>query len=382
VKNNKSFRLGWAFAALCLLSFGIFANIADAQETKCPFADDSVILYSSPTTLAKAGCAMNDAVGFQEELALVNQFLDKADSEVAKAYEKDDFPKKQYDYLSEVLRKASGQDSFVRSILVSYFKYVDCVVVAAELPESIDDIKSKGVEGLSLTLVFNANPGDLDPRKYLESEDLEILKEDDSTLIGKIRIRDGAEIKATIYFGGTILKDVDKYVIVVGSKANVEKKIERFQKTSEFVTKRLDVEGLVQENIIKEAVFAKAAGFISEKDPLTDPRAKIAVDVLSKIKGVKTRAFASKDGFKKEVVAEIADETSAQSYVDLANGSLAAVKLVATSQESLTAEQKLGLEVAGKVVFKREGSNFVANSEVSAEQIKAFLKIAKERIGK
>ena len=379
------FKRSTSWFALAILSVvALFSVRAYAQEVPCPFNDDSIIFYSSPTSLAKAGCAMNDKYSFQDELAVVNKLLDKADAEIAKHYNDEDFPKAQFDYYQKLFSEATGLNSFTRAALVSYFKYVDAVVVAAELGDSFKETKDKGAEPLSVTIVFNANPSALDARNYLSDDkrfDLKVTKEEENYMAGKATIEYDGDKKATVFFSGVKFKagDADKYAVIFGSRANTEKKAERLLKSGEFFAKRLAEPGLVDERIFKEKAFKILSEAIVETRNIEDDGIKSAIKIVDSLKAARLVVNADADGFKSELCVETTDEETTQNYVDLANGGLVVLKLAATNKDELKPEEKLGLELVNSIKVVRDGVKAKATGGVSVEQLKKLFQIVKEK---
>ncbi len=376
----------WAlFAILTAVAFCSCAAVR-AQEPVCPFNDDSIIFYSSPTSLAKAGIAMNKKYGFQDELACVNKLLDKADAELAKLYNDEEFPKEQFDYYHKLFQKATGQDSFVRGLLVSYFKYVDGVVVAVELGDSFQETKDMGADPLSLTVFFNANPSALDAREYLKDDprvSVEVTKEEENHMAGNVTIKkDDGDKLATIYFAGVKLSDCDKYAVVFGSRANTEKKAERLLKTSEFITKRLAEPGLVDERIIKEKAFKVLSEAIAATRDTDDDAIKTSIKIVDTLKAARVTVTANEDGYTSQLCVEVQDEETAQGYVDLLNGGVAVMKLAASNKKDkgeLKPEEELGLEALSTVKIERDGVKAKAKAVVSVELLRKAFAFAKEK---
>jgi len=388
--TQKSILFLSALYSAALLVIASFAQAAD--EPTCPYADDAVILYCSPVSVAKAGCAMNNKYGFKEEIACVERALDKADLELQKLRDKNDanFPAEQYDYFTKALRDVTGQASTIRALICAFYTYVDGVVVALELPEfdGSSNYAQKACEGLSLSLIFNAKPSILDPRKIVPKRDeiqLEITSEETDLTTGKLTLSNSGK-KAVVYFGGVKIKDVDKYAIVFGSKSNVAKKIDRFQKSNEFIVKRLDDSGLIDERILKTQVFETIVKAINDeeakRDRKLDDRMIAIRGVVENLKSLRFTIKADENGLKEDLNVETANEEAAQNYVDLAVGAVALAKLGAQKKDNLKEEEKFGLELLDGVNIVRDDVNFKADASISTEQLRKIFWLVKSKIDK
>ncbi|MBQ5366257.1 MAG: hypothetical protein IIU43_02115, partial [Thermoguttaceae bacterium] len=227
----------FGLALLAMASGALYAQDA----APCPFADDSVIVYHSPTTFGASGAIQevwNDS-GVQDAAKTV---FDKIDSALKEAREKETSERKKsaFDYVASIFTDATHDSSYARSVFDCYFRYVDGVVLGCEQVENIksaDDL----AKSLSLTYIINTDPSGIKIDKILKKGDeYEIVKSTDAELVGKVFIKDGGEVKGEVFFGGAKVKDMNEFVIVFSaSQGIVEKKLERFQNSAAFIANRL-----------------------------------------------------------------------------------------------------------------------------------------------
>ena len=370
-----------ALVTLGVLVLGLVSSSAFSQDSApCPFADDAVIFYGSPHLFGEACGAAARKCDFSDEIKVLEGFADQADGKIQDAINDENAPRKQLDYLIDLCKKEVAEDSTSRALVKSYIKYVDYVVLAAELPESVENVKAEFPNWLSLTLIFNTNPGGLDPRNYFDKNDVEIIREDNDALVGKLLIKDRGEVKAQVFFGGAKIKDVDKYAIVASaSLEKVEKKISRFQQSNEFVVKNL-ADGVLAKRILKRAAFEQIVKAIDESKN-DDDRVRVARGILAKVESFTSVATNDDNGFIHNIVVETTDGDTAQSINDLASGGLAAVKLAGKNKENKKAEEELGLELLDAVVITRDETSVKAQVKVDFEWIKKVTTIALEKNG-
>ena len=367
--------------ALSVFALGLACSNAYSQDSApCPFADDAVIFYGSPNLFGQACGAAARKCDFSDEIKALETLADKADGKIQSALNEEKAPRKQLDYIIDLCKKEVAEGSTSRALVKSYVKYVDYVVLAVELPENVENAKDEFPNWLSLTLIFNVNPGGLDPRNYFNKSDVEIIREDNDALVGKLLIKDHGEVKAEVFFGGVKIKDVDKYAIVASaSLEKVEKKISRFQQSNEFVVKNL-ADGVLAKRILKRAAFEQIVKAIDESKN-DDDRIRVARGILAKVESFTSVATNDDNGFIHNIVVETTDGDTAQSINDLASGGLAAVKLAGKNKENKKAEEELGLELLDAVVITRDGTSVKAQVKVDFEWIKKVTTLALEKNG-
>lgn len=347
------------------LSMSVASSLAQDGAT-CPFQDDEAIIYASPSTFAQLP-SLQSVWGTNEAQEALNAAFEKIDKAADEAIEKDDSQKDRFNYLSSFLRDAANEKSFSAATLKCYFTYVDGVVLALDVP---DEIKSPEelANGLSLTYILNANPSGLDLKKlFKEGDEFEIVKQNDKELVGKLYVKDKGELKATVYFGGTKVKDLDKYVVVFASREGVEKKLARFQDTNAFIAKRLDG-SLYLDYIFKSALFEKAAKELEKKD---DSNAKTAAGWIKKVKSFGIQAKGTEDGVCFTTTLEAVDSSSAQDFADIANGGLAVARMKVKEKTDLPKEAEVGVEILKQIVVSHEADSVgvVGSVPVKSEQI-------------
>ncbi len=380
--RTKNLLTRWTLTSFCALVFAVAPLSSNAQDAvPCPFADDSVIIMDSPNLVAKVVCSGLEKSDFSEEVASLEKELDKADQKLQDALNKGDLPRKQLDYLISFAKKDSGESSATRALLKTYARYFDYVVLAAELPEEIKDVKAELPYWLTLTVIFNENPSVIDPRKLFDANDVEIIRENDKELVGKLIIRDKGTVKAEVFFGGTKIKDVDKYAVVAAASLDkVEKKISRFQQSNEFVVNNLG-DGIFAKRTVKRAVFEKIANEVKKSN---DERAKVCYNILNGVNTLTLSAVESENGFVQKAVVEATNAENAKTFNDLAAGGLAAVKLAIKNKENKKAEEELALELLNKVELSyAEGEiNVSGQVEVGFDFLRKVVDFAKEKHAK
>ena len=352
---KSTFSHAAAFCASIILSV---ASVAFAQEAEspCPFLDDEIILYFSPSTFADVPAVQN-AWNLPEAKEASDALFAKADAEIAKGVEKAGEPlASKYNYFKSVVCDYAGTDSFTRACFESYFKCVDGVIIGFDSPEDCNDGAKALQQGLTLTYVFNENPGAIEPRKFFSEADgvVTIYKETETEVVGKLLVKDGDEVKGELFYGGAKVKDMDKCVVVLaGTKEGVEKKIERFQNTNAFITKRQDAGLLYADLIFKEKFFQKAVEAVKAKSE-NDEQAKAVVDALSKTKSFKLTANGTESGVCYAATVETTDAETAQTFADLLAGGIAVAKIQAKNNDNLDERQKFALDVLTKAEVSHE----------------------------
>lgn len=375
---RKSFVFKSCLALACVTSVLSLLNNNNANAQDCPFADDDVVVCSSPSTMAKIG-AFQDIWSMTEVQKIAKYVAGKVDESVAN--EKDEEKKAAQAYISSVLSDGSGKKSFAEAAFNCYFKYVDNIVLAVDVPENPQEPKDV-LSGITLTYVLGANPAYFDGAKLLkEGNDFEVIKNENATIVGKIFVKDNGELKATVYFGITQVKDVDKYVLVLGgSQASVEKKTSRFQNNNEFVVSRWSDEKVYFEYIVKTCVFeAVAKGLATKKD---DPNAVAAADFLKKVKSFSSKASGSDKGIVLTSTTEVVDSETAQNLCDLANGGLAVLRMKVKNAENLPKEAAIGVELLKnvEVVCNEDKTATISSLKVGVAEMKEITKIVCDKI--
>ena len=362
-------------AAICALS----VSSLRAQDVPCPFADDDVILCASPSTFAQVD-SVKDVWNLDETQNLFNKLFEKADKELAKAIEKDPSQKERVDFISSLVRNDVGESSVSKAAFFCYFKYVDGVIFAVDIPENAE--KPEDVApGVSMTYVLNSDPSNINvDRFFKEGEDFEIVKKTDKEKLAKIFVKEKGELKATIFFGETKVKDMDKYVVVfAGSQEGAEKKISRFQQTNDFIAKRADGK-LFVDHMFKTGLFETVVAKMGEKKDDFDDGAKVAYDMIQKVKSFRFQVNGDAEGICVETTLETVDADSAQTFADLANGGLAALRIKAKAEDNPSDELKFAIEILKKIeVAKGDGSVVVGKAPISAEQMKTDAKYVNEK---
>lgn len=361
----------FGLALLAMTSGALYAQDA----APCPFADDSVIVYHSPTTFGASGAIQevwNDS-GVQDAAKTI---FDKIDSALKEAREKETSERKKsaFDYVASIFTDATHDSSYARSVFDCYFRYVDGVVLGVEQVENIksaDDL----AKSLSLTYIINTDPSGIKIDKILKKGDeYEIVKSTDSELVGKVFIKDGGDVKGEVFFGGAKVKDMNEFVIVFSaSQGIVEKKLERFQNSAAFIANRLGDGKVCSEYIVKPAVFERALAELSKK---SDDRAKVACEMLKKVKSYNLKVNAVDSSLVVSSRLEAIDAEAAKSFVDLAVGAVAGAKFKIGDSKDEGA--KLALNVLNQTNFELAADEPVAvgTSTIESSVIYGALSIA------
>lgn len=349
--------------------------IAQECDSSCPFADDEIILYSSPSTASKIS-AFKEVWGSREVQDVAKIVANKIDESLEN--EKDEVKKSALNYLASVLCNASNTKSFAEAAFNCYFRYVDGVIVALDIPEKIEDPKN-GLSGLSLTYILNADPSTFDVNKFVkETEDYEVIETTGKEKKCKFFVKEGGEIKATVFAGMAEVKDLNKYVIVVATTQEVlEKKIARFQATNEFVVNRMNDNMIYVDYIIKKGVFKRVAEKLEEGN---DPNAKIVHGFVEKVNAFRFQAKGVENGVTFTSFVETSDEETAKNLCDLANGGLAVARLKVQEDCNLPQEAEIGVELLKKIKVTRDSNSTVGSLNITVEELKQFAKIVCAKI--
>lgn len=370
----KSNRLSKICASLVLIFAASTVVNAQEAEVPCPFNDDEVILYFSPSILAQT-TAVQKVVGSEDFQNTLKKAFDKADAAFESEKDKDATKKVGVEYLASLMRDAASEKSVSRAAFNCYFRFIAGVVLAADLPENGKD-PADYLAGLSLTYVLNFDPCSLEVSKFMEEgKDFEVVKYDSKETIGKIFVREGDELKTTVFFGVTKIKDFDKYAFVLaGTKEGVEKKISRFQGTNVFFAKRAD-EGAYAEYIFKPGFFNDAAKKLAEKG---DDQAKAISGIVGKVDTLRMKSKGIENGINLTITLNAKDAETARTISDLANGGLAVVRLKAGDAEKLPAEAKMVVDLLTKteVVLKDNETALEYSLDVPTNVLQTLTKAA------
>ena len=182
-------------------------------------------------------------------------------------------------------------------------------------------------------------------------------------------IKDKGEVKETLYFGGTAIKDVDKYAIIVAKDLeNLEIKLERFQQSNEIVMSNLEA-GTLSKRLIKRHVFETIVSVLESAD-IDDERVMTAINAISKLRTVSLVVTPSDYGFVSNFTVETTDADTARMFKDIAAGALAAVKLAGQSKADKSDKDELGLALLNNVGIFNEGPFVSIKTEFTFEWIK------------
>lgn len=367
------------FLSACALGVGLLAasfatpNRVAAQE--CPFANDEVILYHSPSTLYEAG-PIPEVWRADEGRDALDALLKEIERKIdAEARDEDDFQRK-LDYLEKKFKEGLGVEMSVRTVLKAYFEHIDSVVLAFDLQNDVDwssprQAKRAAREGFSLTYVVDFNPNEIDlARLFEKGDDLFVVKDEDGQYIAKIG--DDDDDDETVYVGTTKIKGLDKYAAVfAATKRAVETKLSRFQETNEFVAKRLDEEKVYSEQIIKAEIFDAIAKELDKRD---DEDAKNLKNALAKVKSAQSKAFAKDGELVLTFEAETPDEETANSLRDLAVGGIAILNLQ-TKDKNLKPEEEIGVKLLKDVKFSTDDATVRAELKIGFDDLKTLTKL-------
>ena len=381
----KAFAKNWG-SSLSVAAVALAASVASLGAVKaqdCPFADDSAILYYSPSTIGNVG-AVASIWQTEEFGACFEKATKKIDAELGKKFaevkEKEDFPREKFEYLNDLLTRELGATPNASNLIQAYFKYVDGVALAVELGETVSESKPSGLvvvggakpKAVSLTWILGFNPAGLDLAK-LCGDDLEVLKNEGDVYMAKLTIK--ADDKSeTVYLGGVKIKDLDKYAVVLtDSQATLETKLTRFQASNAFVVKRLNDESVYSETILKAALFERVSKELAKNED--DEKAKVAKSFVDKVKALRVKKADVDGTFVATVELEAVDAKSAKEFNDLAVGGVALLSLT-TAKKELKPEEKYALELLKTVEFKCEENSTVATAtlKIDAETLQTIAK--------
>ena len=367
----RSLSLGAIALAASVASFGA----VKAQE--CPFADDSAILYYSPSTLGNVG-AIASIWQTEEFGACFDKATKKIDAELwkklAEAADDPNFPKEKFDYLKDALTKALGEAPNAANLVKAYFKYVDGVALAFVAPAEGE----KKPQAASLTWILGFNPAGLDLAK-LCGDDLEVLKNDGGVYMAKLTVKADGKSE-DLYLGGVKIKDLDKYAVVLAdSQATLETKLTRFQASNEFVVKRLNDESVYSELLLKTSLFERAATELAKNEK--DERAQAVKGFVEKVKALRVKKLDVDGTFALSVELEAVDAKSAKEFNDLAVGGVALLSLTSAKKE-LKAEEEFALELLKSVEFKCEENSNAASAtlKIDRDKVKTIAKWLGDKI--
>ena len=362
--------------ALSFASIALAASVASwgtGKAQDCPFADDSAILYYSPSTIGNVG-AVASIWQTEEFGVLFDKATKKIDEELAEklaeASDEADFPKEKLDYLKDALTKALGEEPNASNLVKAYFKHVDGVALAFVAPA---DGETKP-QAASLTWILNFNPAGLELSK-LCGDDLEVLKNEDGVYMAKLTVKTD-----DVYLGGVKIKDLDKYAVVLAdSKETLETKLTRFQASNDFVVKRLNDESVYSEILVKTSLFERVAAELAKDEK--DERAQALKGFVEKVKSLRVKKLDVDGTFAVSLELEAVDAKSAKEFNDLAVGGVALLSLTSAKKE-LKAEEKFALELLKSVEFKCEENSNAASAtlKIDRDKVKTIAKWIGDKI--
>lgn len=369
----KAFAKNWG-SSLSVAAVALAASVASLGAVKaqdCPFADDSAILYYSPSTIGNVG-AVASIWQTEEFGACFEKATKKIDAELGKKFaevkEKEDFPREKFEYLNDLLTRELGATPNASNLIQAYFKHIDGVALAFVAPLEGE----KKPQAVSLTWILNFNPAGLDLAK-LCGDDLEVLKNENGVYMAKLTIN-ADEKSETVYLGGVKIKDLDNYAVVLAdSQATLETKLTRFQASNDFVVKRLNDESVYSETILKAALFERVSQELAKNED--DEKAKVAKSFVDKVKSLRVKKADVDGTFVATVELEAVDAKSAKEFNDLAVGGVALLSLT-TAKKELKPEEKFALELLKTVEFKCEENSTVATAtlKIDAETLQTIAK--------
>ena len=367
----RSLSVGAVALAASVASFGA----VKAQE--CPFADDSAILYYSPSTIGNVG-AIASIWQTEEFGVLFEKATKKIDEELAEklaeASDEADFPKEELDYLKDALTRALGEEPNASNLIQAYFKHVDGVALAFVAPKDGE----RKPQAVSLTWILNFNPAALELSKVC-GDDLEVVKNEDGVYMAKLTVKKDDKSE-TVWAGGVKIKDLDKYAVVLAdSQATLETKLTRFQASNEFVVKRLNDESVYSELLLKTSLFERAATELAKNEK--DERAQAVKGFVEKVKALRVKKLDVDGTFALSVELEAVDAKSAKEFNDLAVGGVALLSLTSAKKE-LKAEEEFALELLKSVEFKCEENSNAASAtlKIDRDKVKTIAKWLGDKI--
>jgi len=373
----RRFGVAVAFCASLVLSVasGAFAQEA---ESPCPFLDDEAILYFSPSTLAKVP-SVQKVWSTSEAKEALDMFFAKVDGDISKGVDKEGEPLvSKYNKFRNLVCDYAETASFSRALFNSYFKCVDGVVLGFESPEDLDGKKEEILkQGLTLTYILNVNPSAIEPRNFFDKEEgvVEILKENENEVVGKLNLKKGDKVEAEIFYGGAKVKDMDKYVIVLaGTQANVEKKVTRFQNTNAFIAKRQNADLLYANFIFKEKFFQAASKQVRADE--NNEQAQAVAEGLKKTKSFQISANGAEDGVCWSATVETTDAETAKTFADLLSGALAMSKIQLGNKANPTPEEQFILDLLKQVEVscEQDATSATCALKVNVDQMDKVVK--------
>ncbi|MBQ7029168.1 MAG: hypothetical protein IJN32_02890 [Thermoguttaceae bacterium] len=375
----KAFAKNWG-RSLSVAAVALAASVASLGAVKaqdCPFADDSAILYYSPSTIGNVG-AIASIWQTEEFGACFEKATKKIDAELGKKLaevkEKEDFPREKFDYLNDLLTRELGAAPNASNLIQAYFKHIDGVALAFVAPLEGE----KKPQAVSLTWILNFNPAGLDLAK-LCGDDLEVLKNENGVYMAKLTIN-ADEKSETVYLGGVKIKDLDNYAVVLAdSQATLETKLTRFQASNDFVVKRLNDESVYSELLLKTSLFKRAATELAKNEK--DERAQAVKSFVEKINSLRVKKLDVDGTFALSVELEAVDAKAAKEFNDLAVGGVALLSLTSAKKE-LKAEEKFALELLKSVEFKCEENSNAASAtlKIDRDKVKTIAKWLGDKI--
>lgn len=362
---------------LCVACFVLTTanNVAKSQEqesTVLPFSDDSILIFDSPRFTAEFFKNAIEKNELSYDLQSLNRSLDEADKKIQKFLDENKEAQKRLDYLISFCKADSGTISVARSILKTYVKYVDGVFLTAEIPSNIESFKDEFPNWLALTLIFNDSPDVLDPRKYFDSDCIEIIRENDSDLVGKITIKDKEEVKARLFFGGSKIADLGKYVVVTSlNLENVEKKLVDFQNNGDAINKEI-LGDVLSRRVFKRPIFENIVKAIANSNS-KDDRIKTLGNILDEVNSFSLETKGSEKGVVQVISIEADDEESSQNINDLISGGLAALKIADKNKSDKKIGEELGAELLNKTSVLRDNRIVTVSTEIGFDWIQKLL---------
>ncbi len=364
---------------VAVASVALAASVASFGAVKaqdCPFADDSAILYYSPSTIGNVG-AIASIWQTEEFGACFEKATKKIDAEIGKklaeASDEADFPKEKLGYLKDALTRALGEEPNAANLTKAYFTYVDGVALAVGAP--VDGEKKP--QSVSLTWILGFNPAALELSKVC-GDDLEVVKNEGGVYMAKLTVKKDDKSE-TVWAGGVKIKDLDKYAVVLAdSQATLETKLTRFQASNDFVVKRLNDESVYSELLLKTSLFKRAAAELAKNE---DERAQAVKSFVEKVNSLRVKKLDVDGTFALSVELEAVDAKSAKEFNDLAVGGVALLSL-ATAKKELKPEEKFALELLKTVEFKcEENSNSAsATLKIDGDKVKTIAKWVGDKI--
>ncbi|MDO5309422.1 MAG: hypothetical protein Q4G03_08015 [Planctomycetia bacterium] len=353
----------------CLTMF-CSANLVSAADAPCPYADDAVILFKSPSNILTTS-AIRGAFKCQDARDVLKLAESKLNEAIEKELARHPDDKVREKFLLDVVRNETGLDSYAAAIATAYFQHVDGVVYALELPAFDDNIKDTLPKGLSLTYILRATPSEGDLNKlFAEDENVTILSKDNGQYVVKATVeKDGKTI--TLYIGGVAVAEMSDYVVIVtGSEELLRKKLDRFQATNKFITDRL-AQHVNTEVIVKEQAFEfalKAAdkyGDDSAHEKLNNAR-----EILEQLRTFNLKTIADGNDLVTTAILTTGTEDCAQSLTDISNGGVAMAKLALKNKENPSAEAKFAVQALDGVKSVRNGNQVVTTIEISGDLLR------------